>query len=59
MGKRSRQAEDKDEGASSGKNHSKKSVLSDNSAVDPSLALLFASSVSPLRKQLRPFAANF
>ncbi|EPE36314.1 RNA-binding, RBD [Glarea lozoyensis ATCC 20868] len=51
MGKRSKQTEDGVEGASkkSSKIHTKKSVLSDETAVDPSLALLFASSSGPVQ----------
>jgi hypothetical protein len=47
MGKRSRKSEENMEVASNGasKGHGK-SILSDETAVDPSLALLFASSVS-------------
>jgi hypothetical protein len=55
MGKHSRKSEENVEVTSNGasKGRSKKSILSDATAVDPSLALLFASSVSFLRKQLR------
>jgi hypothetical protein len=48
MGKRSRKSGEATEAASNGNTngHSKKSLLSDDKAVDPSLAALFASSVS-------------
>jgi hypothetical protein len=54
MGKRDRKSEETVEATSNGtsKAHSKKSILSDEKAVDPSLALLFASSVSTHRKRL-------
>jgi len=48
MGKRSRKSGEAAEGVVNGNanGHSKKSFLSDDKAVDPSLAALFASSVS-------------
>jgi hypothetical protein len=53
MGKRSRQIGANLESASNAitNSHSKNSILSDEKAVDPSLALLFASSVSSPSKQ--------
>jgi hypothetical protein len=46
MGKRSRSEAEGLDKQSNGKKHSKKSIVVDEATVDPSLALLFASSVS-------------
>jgi nucleolar protein 12 len=48
MGKRSRKDAEIEEQKSNGNGEVKKSILADDEAVDPSLALLFSSSVSPL-----------
>jgi nucleolar protein 12 len=47
MGKRSRKDGEKSEVKSNGNSNVKKSILVDEKAVDPALALLFAASVSP------------
>ncbi len=52
MGKRSRNDGESSEKKSSTKKHIKKSIVVDEAAVDPSLALLFASSVSACLTQL-------
>jgi len=46
MGKRSRRDAENTEEKTNGHKETKKSILVDDNAVDPSLALLFASSVS-------------
>lgn len=48
MGKRSRKELDLEEQKSNGIGDVKKSILADDKAIDPSLALLFSSSVSQL-----------
>jgi nucleolar protein 12 len=45
MGKRSRKVSENEEQKSNGNGEVKKSILVDEEAVDPSLALLFSSSV--------------
>jgi nucleolar protein 12 len=49
MGKRSRKEDATASEKSNGASHTKSSILVDDNAVDPALALLFASSVSNLR----------